>query len=118
MAISIEMFKDSKKTREFQPGEVVFEEGMSGDFMYVVLDGEVDIILHNVVINKIMPEKYFAKWHSFITARAAPAARAGAPTKLALVNRFDFTFYVQHSPFFALDIMETMAKRSRLNMAC
>ena len=40
MAISIDMFKDSKKTREFQAGEVVFEEGMSGDFMYVVLDGK------------------------------------------------------------------------------
>ena len=45
-------------------------------------------------------------------------ARAGVLTKLAQVNRFDFTFYVQHSPFFALDIMEIMAKRLRSNMAC
>ena len=39
--------------------------------------------------------------------------RAVAATKLAPVNRFNFTYYVQNSPFFALDIMEIMAERLR-----
>ena len=118
MAISIDMFKDSKKTREYQPGEIIFEEGMPGDFMYVVLDGEVEIVLQNVVINKIMPGEIFGEMALIDNSPRSALARAGVPTKLALVNRFDFTFYVQHSPFFALDIMEIMANRLRSNMAC
>jgi CRP/FNR family transcriptional regulator, cyclic AMP receptor protein len=116
MAISIEMFKDAKRTKEFQAGEIIFEAGMPGDFMYVVLEGEVEIFADDKVFNKVPVGEIFGEMALIDNSPRSASARVAVPTKLALVNRFDFTFYVQHSPFFALDIMEIMANRLRSNM--
>jgi len=116
MAVSIEMFKDAKNIKEFQPGDIIFEEGAPGDFMYVVLEGEVEIIHRGVVINRISSGEIFGEMALIDDSPRSAMAQAGLPSKLALVNRFDFTFYVQHSPFFALDIMEIMANRLRDRM--
>lgn len=116
MAISMEIFKDAKKTKEFQPGDIIFEEGAAGDFMYVVMEGEVDILHHDKVINKIQVGNVFGEMALIDDSPRSATARASLPTKTALVNRFDFTFYVEHSPFFALDMLEIMANRLRRNM--
>lgn len=116
MAVSIEMFKDAKNTKAYQPGEIIFEAGDAGDFMYVVLAGEVEIVFGDEVINTISTGEVFGEMALIDDSPRSATARAAAVTKLALVNRFDFTFYVQHSPFFALDILEIMANRLRAQL--
>ncbi len=116
MPISLEIFKDARKTKDFQSGEVIFERGAAGDYMYVVLEGEVDIVYQDKIINKIQVGEVFGEMALIDDSPRSATARAAQPTKTALVNRFDFTFYVQHSPFFALDMLEIMANRLRRNM--
>ena len=116
MAITLDVFKDAKDIETFESGEMIFDQGDPGDFMYVVVEGEVEIILRGEVINRLAPGEIFGEMALIDNRPRSAAARAAAPTKLAPVNRFSFTYYVQNSPFFALDVMEIMADRLREQM--
>jgi CRP/FNR family cyclic AMP-dependent transcriptional regulator len=116
MTITLDMFKDAKDLETFESGEMIFEQGDPGDFMYVVVEGEVDIILRGEVINTLTPGDIFGEMALIDSRPRSAAARAAVSTKLAPVDRFGFTYYVQNSPFFALDVMEIMAARLREQM--
>ena len=116
MTITLDMFKDAKDIETFDSGEIIFEQGDPGDSMYVVVEGEVEIILRGEVINKLAPGEIFGEMALIDNRPRSAAARACSPTRLAPVNRFSFTYYVQNSPFFALDVMEIMAERLREQM--
>ena len=47
----LEVFKDSEDLISFSSGDVVFEEGKEGNFMYVVMEGEVTISLKRPVFS-------------------------------------------------------------------
>ena len=116
MTITLDMFKDAKDLETFESGEMIFEQGDPGDSMFVVVEGEVEIILRGEVLNTLMPGDIFGEMALIDNRPRSAAAKAVAPTKLAPVNRFSFTYYVQNSPFFALDVMEIMAERLREQM--
>ncbi len=116
MAITLDMFRDATDIETFDSGELIFDQGDPGDFMYVVVEGEVEIILRGEVINTLKPGEIFGEMALVDNRPRSAAARAVMPTKLAPVNRFSFTYYVQNSPFFALDVMEIMAARLREQM--
>lgn len=116
MAITLDMFRDAKDIETFESGEIIFEQGDPGDFMYVVVEGEVEIILRGEIINTLRPGEIFGEMALIDNRPRSATAKAAAPTKLAPVNRFSFTYYVQNSPFFALDVMEIMARRLREQM--
>jgi CRP-like cAMP-binding protein len=116
MTVTLDMFKDSKDLETFDSGEIIFEQGDLGDFMYVVVEGEVEIIHRGEVLNTLHPGEIFGEMGLIDNRPRSAAARATIPTKLAPVNRFSFTYYVQNSPFFALEVMEIMADRLRQQM--
>jgi len=116
MTITLDMFKDAKDLETFDTGEIIFEQGDPGDFMYVVVEGEVEVILREKVITKLAPGEILGEMALIDNRPRSASARASARTKLAPVNRFSFTYYVQNSPFFALDVMEIMAERLRVQM--
>jgi CRP/FNR family cyclic AMP-dependent transcriptional regulator len=116
MTITLDMFKDAKDLETFESGEMIFEKGDPGDFMYVVVEGEVEIILRGQIINTLRAGDIFGEMALIDNRPRSAAARATKPTKLAPVDRFGFTYYVQNSPFFALDVMEIMAQRMREQM--
>src|ERR1043166_6642791 len=47
------LFKTSEKIQEFQTGTTIFSEGSSGDLVYVVLDGEVEVRVGSELIDVI-----------------------------------------------------------------
>jgi CRP/FNR family transcriptional regulator, cyclic AMP receptor protein len=116
MTITLDLFRDAKDIETFEEGETIFEQGDLGDFMYVVVEGEVEIIHRGEVINTLKPGEFFGEMALVDNRPRSAAARALVPSKLAPVNRFNFTYYVQNSPFFALEVMEIMADRLRQQM--
>jgi CRP-like cAMP-binding protein len=116
MTVTFDMFKDAKYLETFESGEMIFEQGDPGDFMYVFVEGEAEIILRGKVLNTLTLGDIFGEMALIDNRPRSAAAKAAAHTKLAPVDRFGFTYYVQHSPFFALDVMEIMAERLRDQM--
>jgi len=116
MTIALTIFKDSDKYETYAPGEMIFEAGQTGEFMYVVIEGEVEIISKDTVVDRLSEGEIFGEMALIDNSPRSGGARAGAECKVVPVDQYNFTHYVQHSPFFALYVMSVMAERLRRRM--
>lgn len=112
----ITLFHNSTDFIEFAPGQVIFNEGDAGDRMYAVLDGMVDIVKGGKVIDSAGPDNIFGEMALIDHEPRSASAIAKTACKLVPVDQKRFTFMVQQTPFFALQVMRIMADRLRHRM--
>jgi CRP-like cAMP-binding protein len=110
---STELFRKAKERRSFTVGQTIFKEGEPGDVMYVVEEGEVDILRSGRPIETIAPGGIFGEMAIIDNSPRSATAVAKSDCTLLPVDETTFTIYVQHAPFFALEVMRTMAERLR-----
>ena len=48
---TIDLFRNTNEYAAFEAGQIVFERGQPGDVMYAVLEGEVEILLGERVVD-------------------------------------------------------------------
>jgi len=107
------LFRNSEFFIRYKAGDAVFKEGEPGDQMYVVLEGEVDIIVHDKVVETVGVDNFLGEM-ALIDARPRSAsAIAKTDCKLAPIDQKRFKFLVQQTPNFALHLMQGMAERLR-----
>jgi CRP/FNR family cyclic AMP-dependent transcriptional regulator len=111
--MSIDIFKNSTNTTEFAPGEVIFKEGESGEVMYAVVEGTVDIVLAGQTIEKVEAGGIIGELALVDNSPRGATAVAASAARLAPVDKRHFTFLVQEHPTFALQVMSVMAARLR-----
>jgi CRP/FNR family cyclic AMP-dependent transcriptional regulator len=116
MSVALDLFKDSKDYKTFAPGETIFEAGQSGDFMYVLVEGQVDIMVDDKVYDTLSPGGIFGEMALIDDSPRSATVRAKVYCKVVPLDQYTFTHYVQHSPFFALQVMSVMAERLRRKM--
>ena len=97
----------------FTPGQIVFSEGHAGDVMYVIGEGQVEIVVGNQVIETLGRGEILGEMALIDTKPRSATAVAKTTCKLAPINRKRFNFLVQQTPSFALDVMQIMAARLR-----
>ncbi len=76
--VTFTIFNSEPDVRSFTAGEVIFEEGLAGDHMYAVLDGEVDIKRHERLLETITAGACSVKWRWWTRSGAAPPLSPGA----------------------------------------
>lgn len=78
--------------REYQAGEVVFDEGEEGQAIYIVLEGDVLIIRQEFAdpIARLGPGSFFGELALLDSAPRMAQARAATPCRLAVFFRDDF----------------------------
>lgn len=111
-----------KCINEFGVGEVIFEEGSTGRELFVVLDGEVEIVKINdtskTVIVTLGKGEFFGEMAVIDgSARSATAIAASSITKVMRINRARFVYLVSQQPAFALMVMDALSKRLRATNA-
>jgi CRP/FNR family cyclic AMP-dependent transcriptional regulator len=99
--------------KAYAAGTVIFQEGAHGDFMYVVQEGQVDILVHDKVMETVQPGSILGELALIDKRPRSATAVARTDCKLAAVDQHRFTFMVQETPFFAIHVMEVMADRLR-----
>ena len=108
-----ELFRQEADALKIATGDVLFREGDKGDKMYVLLEGEMAILLGDFVLETAGPGALIGEMaliHD--TARAATIV-AKTPCRLAEIDRRRFHFLVQQTPHFATHVMKTLADRLR-----
>ena len=113
MSIAYDLFADSKKKESFSPGDVIFSQGQKGDFMYVILEGEVLIIAGSRVVDELSQGDLFGEMALIDESPRSATATAKSEAILAPVDQADFLFLIQHSPFFSIHVMRILAERMR-----
>ena len=99
--------------REYPAGATIFQIGQPGDEMFVVMEGEVNVLVDDKVVETVAPEQFFGELALIDHAPRSATAVARTNCKLAIVNQHRFTFMVDEVPFFAIRVMKVMADRLR-----
>ena len=107
-----------KCVKEFDVGDVIFEEGSTGRELYVVLDGEVEIAkvdgATKTVIVTLGKGEFFGEMAVIDgSSRSATAIAASAKTRVMRINHARFVYLVSQQPAFALMIMDALSKHLR-----
>jgi CRP/FNR family cyclic AMP-dependent transcriptional regulator len=115
--ISLSLFRNSE-TKEFAPGETIFTAGEEGRLMYVVTEGEVDILIGamttgSTVAETVLPGGIFGEMALIDHHVRSADAIARTHCNLVVVDQRRFQFLVSETPFFAIQVMSIMAERLR-----
>lgn len=108
-----DLFSKSEECLPFTSGQVVFREGDSGDSLYIVADGQVDIILGNQIIETVESGGMIGEFALIDEKPRSATAVARTDCVLVPVSRQHFLTLIQRTPLFALQVMRIMADRLR-----
>ncbi len=99
--------------RAFTAGQVIFSAGDPGDVMYVVKDGEVDVVVHGNVVETIGPGGILGEMALIDGSPRSASAVAKTNCQLVPIDETRFKYLVQQTPYFAIEVMRAMARRLR-----
>ena len=110
---TIDLFRHDSEIQDVAVGEHIVEIGDSGDVMYVVIEGEIEIRLGARVLERIGPGGLFGELALIEHKERTATAVATIQSKVAPITQERFLYLVQNTPFFAIEVMQTMADRLR-----
>ena len=111
--MSIHPFDSDPHAEWLQTGQSVFQAGESGEVMYAVLDGAVDLVVRGQLVETVGAGGVFGEMALIDNQPRTAAAIVKTAARLVLISRKRFLFLVQQNPYFSLLLMSVMARRLR-----
>ncbi len=109
----ISLFENEKEKLTVPAGTPVFREGEEAHEFFVVLEGEVDLLVGGQVVETVGPGGMFGEMALVESSPRTATALAKTASTLAPVNERRFNYLVANTPFFALHVMGVLAGRLR-----
>ena len=113
MDVKLEMLWNEGDNVTYEAGQAIFHEGDSGDTMFVILEGEVEISIGGDLLETLGPGSPFGELALIDQTPRLVTAIAKVPTVLASIPLQRFLFLVEETPYFSVQIMKVMAERLR-----
>jgi CRP/FNR family cyclic AMP-dependent transcriptional regulator len=109
-----DLFKYETDTVDLVPGETLFQQGDVGDCMFVVLEGQMDVLVDGVSVERPERGAIIGEMALIDSSPRGATVLALQPCRLARVDVRRFNFIIQQNPFFARHVMKVLADRLRL----
>ncbi len=113
MTATIEIFKFEKNVDQYAAGDTIFRAGDEGHCMYVVQDGELEVIAHDKVIDVVTAGGIFGEMALVDRSPRSATVVARTDCRLVAIDEAKFMQHVHRTPFFALQVMRIMTDRLR-----
>lgn len=101
----------------YRDGEIVFRQGDAGHCMYVVQDGEVEVLAHcdggDVSLRVLGKGEIFGEMSLFDRRERSATVRAKGEARLLTLEKEGFLRRVHEDPSLAFNILRMMSKRIR-----
>lgn len=107
---------DSARIR-YAAGKVIIQEGQSGVFMYVVLEGAVDVAVQNNIVGRIERGGIFGEMALITREERVASAIALTDCELLAISRNVFLDLVCSNPKFAVALLGAVGNRARFMAA-
>lgn len=111
------VFRAATETRDAAAGTVIFEAGSTGEEMFGVIEGKVELRLPDGQTFEIGPDATFGEMALVDASPRSATAVAVDDTTLAVIDKRRFLFLVHETPTFALQVMSSLAERLRNSQA-
>jgi len=108
----LNLFGD-KETVSFAAGQTVCRTGDSGETMYVVMEGETEIVDGPTILEVAGPGSIVGELALIDDEPRSATVVAKTDCRLVPVDRKRFQYMTQETPFFALAVMKVLADRLR-----
>lgn len=103
--------------RTYQDGEVVVRQGEEGDCLFVVQEGQLEVVREEggreVPIRLVGKDELFGEMAVFERQRRSATVRARGPARVLTLDKKNFLRRVNEDPSLAFRIVETMSRRVR-----
>jgi CRP-like cAMP-binding protein len=107
---------DSARIR-YATGKVIIQEGQSGVFMYVVLEGAVEVAVQNSIVGRIERGGLFGEMALITREERVASAIAITDCELLAISRNVFLDLVCGNPRFAVSLLSAVGNRARFMAA-
>jgi CRP/FNR family transcriptional regulator, cyclic AMP receptor protein len=108
-----EMLSGALDAFRLSPREVLFREGEQGERMYVVLEGRLDILVGDNVVETANEGDIVGEMALIDDAPRAASVIASTECRLVGIDRERFHLLVQSNPAFSTHVMKILANRLR-----
>lgn len=113
--ITVGIFQKQSDPQFFSIGQVIFTEGDPGEYMYGIVEGEIELLVNGKVVETIGTGEVFGTGVLVGVKHRTYTAIAKTDCKLAYLDERRFLFAVQETPMFALMVIKNYSERlSRL----
>ncbi len=111
---TIKILKNNSQIKPFSAGETIFHQGAEGKEMYGIIQGEVEMLINDKVVEIIKEGDVFGQGALLDSEHLrASTARAKTDCQIASLDQSHFLFAVQETPMFALEVMKSYSNRFR-----
>lgn len=112
----VTIFRFVKELETFPAGATLMREGEEGDVMYVIRDGEVEVVFEDDVIETVGPNGIVGEMALIDNSPRSATAVARTEVHAVALDTDTFLRYISHTPFFAIQVMRIMNERLRRYM--
>jgi CRP-like cAMP-binding protein len=97
----------------YSSGKFIMHEGQAGVFMYVVLEGEVNVTIHDRIVEKVGPGGMFGEMALIERSERLANAIAETDCVLLAINRNVFLELVKDNPAFGFALLSAVGERAQ-----
>ena len=109
----VEILRGALDAFELSPGEVLFLEGEQGDRMYVLLEGRMDVVVGQTLVETVCDGDIVGEMAVIDDAPRSASVITTTACRLVGINRERFHALVQKNPNFSTHVMKVLADRLR-----
>lgn len=110
---TINIFRNATDVVTVPAGQAICREGEPGDLMFVLQDGEADILVGGSLVETVGPGSLIGEMALIDASPRSATAIARTDCRLVPLDEQRFKVVVHNTPFFAIQVMRVMADRLR-----
>lgn len=109
-----ELFSHETNPVRLAPGDVLFKAGETGDAMFVVLDGTLEVLVGETVVERATRGAILGEMALIDQSPRSATVVARENAALVKLDSARFQRLIQQHPFFATHVMKVLADRIRV----
>ena len=110
---SLRLFRNAPEVLPVAAGQYIFRAGEAAKLMYRIIEGEVDLMLGDTVVETATEGSFIGEMALIDEEPRSASARARSDSRVFPIDEARFQSLVRDTPFFALQMMKTLARRLR-----
>ncbi|HEY5291047.1 MAG TPA: cyclic nucleotide-binding domain-containing protein [Burkholderiales bacterium] len=110
---SLHLFRNAPEVIAVTAGKYIFRMGDAAKAMYMIIEGEVDLMLDDTVVETAREGSFIGEMALIEDEPRSASARARSDCRVFPIDEARFQSLVKETPFFALQVMKTLAQRLR-----
>jgi CRP/FNR family cyclic AMP-dependent transcriptional regulator len=110
---TLHLFRNAPEVIAVAAGKYIFRIGEAAKVMYLIIEGEVDLMLGDTVVETAREGAFIGEMALIDDEPRSASARAHSDCRVFPIDEARFQSLVKETPFFALQVMKTLAHRLR-----